>query len=497
MSIGTDSQSSSRDLSSSISSLNQSSKRTSSEISKIYKHASQLFLTRRLLEAYEALQPVITPSSQKRPDDSPALAPIATATTSQRIKIWSLYVTLLNSIVDLGYEEGRQVFGPREYKEIVRRVQHGEIWEQVVKDGYQGREGSVDAEVVYNLYGSSFPLLRVELDITNTIKRSNLLLSQAPDQKINQSRLETYFSSSSQPDLDLSAHLDHALSNGHQHSSGMNGANTPKDLTSRIKVLEIFTLHVLPRNGEWDYAKSFISNSDILDEERREAFMQTLQELQDVTERESSLEVADEDVFEDTEEIFSKQEGTGTDDKTMETVSPSQSGASKHQRTSSEVDYGIERAHPNGGTHTAATKDQTAAIASSPMTSLPPQPVPNPRSPPPPGPPSSSIQGRTHFSPPAQTPRRPASRKNSKASSQNALTAQARELFLALSNLVRNLATTLQKNPTAMLRFLLFVLAFVMAFSQRQIREKTREAVRRAWEKLRGTLGMGVKVSYI
>ncbi|KIX93194.1 uncharacterized protein Z520_11048 [Fonsecaea multimorphosa CBS 102226] len=484
MSIGTDSQSSSRDLSSSISSLNQSSKRTSSEISKIYKHASQLFLTRRLLEAYEALQPVIAPPSQNRPDDSPALAPIATATTSQRIKIWSLYVTLLNSIVDLGYEEGKQLFGSKEYKEIVRRVQHGEIWEQVVKDGYQGREGSVDAEVVYNL--------------------SNLLLGQATDQKLNQSRLETYFSSSSQPDLDLPAHLDHAFSNGHQQSTGLNGANTPKDLTSRIKVLEIFTLHVLPRNGEWDYAKSFISNSDILDEERRDAFMQTLQELQDITEKESSLEAADEDVFEDSEEVFSKPGGTGdAGDTTGETISPSQSGAgSKHQRTSSEVDYGIERAHPNGGVP-AASKAQTSTMASSsPMTSLPPQPVPTARSPPPPpaGPPSSSVHGgRTHFSPPAQTPRRPAgTRKNSKSSSsQNAITAQARQLFLALSNLVRNLATTLQKNPTAMLRWLLFVLAFVMAFSQKHIREKTRAVARKGWEKLRGTLGMGVKVSYI
>lgn len=149
MSIGTDSQSSSQHLSSSVSSLNQS-KKSSSEISKIYKHASQLFLTRRLFEAYEALQPIITPSTKARPDDSPALAPIATATTSQRIKIWSLYVTLLNSVVELGQEEGKQSFG-REYRDIVRKVQNGDIWTQVVKDGYQGREDSVDAEVVYNL----------------------------------------------------------------------------------------------------------------------------------------------------------------------------------------------------------------------------------------------------------------------------------------------------------------------------------------------------------
>jgi hypothetical protein len=58
---------------------------------------------------------------------------------------------LLNSIVDLGDAEGRQIFGSKEYRELRRQVQNGDIWEQVVRDGYQGREGSVDAEVVYNL----------------------------------------------------------------------------------------------------------------------------------------------------------------------------------------------------------------------------------------------------------------------------------------------------------------------------------------------------------
>jgi len=155
MSIDTESQSNSQNLSSSHSSLGPS-KKSSSEISKTYKHASQLFLTRRLAEAYEALQPVVKPPSPTNghsgsEDDSPALAPIATATTSQRIKIWSLYVTLLNSIADLGDDEGKQYFGPKEYRDIVKLVQSGEIWEQVVRDGYRGREGSLDAEVVYNL----------------------------------------------------------------------------------------------------------------------------------------------------------------------------------------------------------------------------------------------------------------------------------------------------------------------------------------------------------
>ena len=143
-------------LSSSQSSLGHA-KKASSEISKSYKQASQLFLTRRLSEALAVLQPVITPpvhtnGATNGEGDEAALAPIATAAQSQRIRIWSLYVTLMNAIVDLGNDEGKRDFGQKEYRALVAKVRDGEIWEQVVRDGYNGREGSVDAEVVYNLY---------------------------------------------------------------------------------------------------------------------------------------------------------------------------------------------------------------------------------------------------------------------------------------------------------------------------------------------------------
>lgn len=156
MSTATHSLSNSEYLSSSQSSLGPS-KKASSEISKTYKEASELFLTRRLSEALLVLQPVITPPTQTNgnangDEDASSLAPIATATQSQRIKVWTLYVTLMNSIVDLGDDEGRRDFGQKEYKALVAKVRGGEIWEQVIRDGYNGREGSVDAEVVYNLY---------------------------------------------------------------------------------------------------------------------------------------------------------------------------------------------------------------------------------------------------------------------------------------------------------------------------------------------------------
>jgi hypothetical protein len=124
--------------------------------SKTYKKASQLYLTRRLPEALESLQPIITPSVSKddtnNADNTTPVAPIATAAGTWRIKVWNLYITLLSAIVDLGAEEGKKQFGLKEWKSIASQVRDGAIWETVVEVGYQGREGSVDAEVVYNLF---------------------------------------------------------------------------------------------------------------------------------------------------------------------------------------------------------------------------------------------------------------------------------------------------------------------------------------------------------
>ena len=255
----------------------------------------------------------------------------------------------------------------------------------------------------------------------------------------------------------------------------MNGASTPKDLNSRIKIIELFTLHVLPANGDWDYAKSFVSNSDVLDEERREAFLQTLSELQEAKEQE---ELLDEDVVEDFAEDDTPQADHGY-------VNGTHRG---HQRTSSEVDYGIEKAHPTATQTTSRSPPATTENQKQPpMTSLPPQPEPAT-----PSQPSHS----SHLSPPAQTPRRP-QRRSSKAQQQNPLIAHARHLFAALSNLARNLAGSVSANPTAIFRMLLFLVAFLMAFSRREVRDRLKQIFGKSWEKVRNTVGMGVKVSYI
>lgn len=135
----------------------------SKQCSQTYKSASQLFLTRRLQESLTTLTPIITTTPAAAADDQPtangsgdngspaALAPISFASSNVRIKVWNLYITLLSNIVDLGPEEGKAEFGQKEWKALVAKVRDGTVWEEIVQAGYQGREGSVDADVVSNL----------------------------------------------------------------------------------------------------------------------------------------------------------------------------------------------------------------------------------------------------------------------------------------------------------------------------------------------------------
>jgi hypothetical protein len=141
-------------LESSIAS-SSSLRRPSSQISKTYKQSSTLFLTRRLSESLSTLKPLITvlnlPENGASEDGTSEPAPIARASRSSRIKVWSLYLTLLNSIIELGPEDGKEQVGGELWKSIVSKARDGTIWEEVVQIGYGGVEGDVDAEVVSNL----------------------------------------------------------------------------------------------------------------------------------------------------------------------------------------------------------------------------------------------------------------------------------------------------------------------------------------------------------
>ncbi|RAL14820.1 protein pex26 [Aspergillus homomorphus CBS 101889] len=427
--------------------------------SKTYKKASHLFLTRRLQEALAALEPAITNprgNDEQFPNgdsSAPAVPPIAAAQPTWRIKVWNLYITLLSAIVDLGPEDGKTVFGQKEWKAISSQVREGEIWETVVQTGYKGLEGSVDAEVVYNL--------------------ATLLLSHMPSQKLNQQRLETYLSSSGQPNLEITEHHLRNSSSTTSLQRANGGTDTPKDLNARVRIIELFTLHVLPRNDEWDYAQEFISLSEVLDEERKDVFLQTLEGLKEekqqgelraaALQREKDAEL--ERQAREAERRRAEEEEVAT---AAATAAVEQSQQQKgHGRSSSEVDYGIEKTYPNGSVKGRGKSGEK-----------------NGR----PG--AAGATSRTALSPSGSKSVKKTDKPDARAKRSQALT-----------NVVRNLMQFITKsiagNPLSVARTLLFLLGLLFALSRQDIRERVRRITGAGWQKVKGTIGMGVKVSYI
>ncbi|KAJ4304378.1 hypothetical protein N0V88_001991 [Collariella sp. IMI 366227] len=145
----------SRGLSASISALSSTvpsgRNAAASHISKTYRQASTLFLTRRLPEALSTVLPLVSPIPSEDQEGSFEPAPVVRASRSSRIKVWSLYLTVLNAILELDPDEGKDAFGTQEWKALCHKVREGEVWEEVVRNGYHGAEGDVDAEVVINL----------------------------------------------------------------------------------------------------------------------------------------------------------------------------------------------------------------------------------------------------------------------------------------------------------------------------------------------------------
>lgn len=143
-------------LASSISSLTSSASARSSGsyVSKTYRQSSTLFLTRRLPEALTTILPLLTPppAPSEGINGTTEPAPVAKASRNTRIKVWTLYIAILNAIAALEPGEGKEAFGAQEWRSICARVRDGDVWEEVVANGYHSVEGDVDSDVVINLY---------------------------------------------------------------------------------------------------------------------------------------------------------------------------------------------------------------------------------------------------------------------------------------------------------------------------------------------------------
>jgi hypothetical protein len=317
--------------------------------------------------------------------------------------------------------------------------------------------------------GSAIPLGTIDL----TASRATLLLAHARTQELNQKRLENFLAASNSPNLDISRRLAGSPSPAprvtHRHRSpsknGTSGADTPRDLNARVKILELYTLHVLLRNNEWEYAREFISLSSVLDEERREAFLQALQSLQEEQQETERKEREDRERQEDQlrrhleEARKFREENEERERRRLE--------EELSRREGSEVDYGIEQtpsvAGSSKGQHVKANSAQ-----------------PN--------------QPARHLSP---TSRKSAPTSKGKSVATPSIGAQATIIVNRLRVMIEQWTATFRTNPMLLMRLIAFILGLVIMFGRRSIRERIQRVLGKSWDKVRATAGMGVKVSYI
>ncbi|PSR94432.1 hypothetical protein BD289DRAFT_451351 [Coniella lustricola] len=501
-------------LSSSISSLTSptQARHSASYVSKTYRQASTLFLTRRLPEALTTILPLITlphPTSddgdkisssnaeqpsqpQLQPQPQPP-TPVAKASRNTRIKVWTLYIAILNAIVALEPEEGKEAFGTQDWRATCAKVRDGEVWEEVVVNGYHGVEGHVDPDVVINL--------------------ATLLLTHARTQIITQKRLENFLAASTNPDLDhlsqqhfsppllssasASASALRSHSRRHRSPSALrSGADTPRDLNARVKILELYTLHVLVRNSEWDYAREFIAASPVLDEERREAFLQALQSL-----REDHLEaerLEHEEKHRQEEQLKQDVEEARRLRAENEAVEKRRLDEERARREGSEVDYGIDSSAAGsasgerskrsrgqgrqqataGGDRPKTTTQPPRAKSSSTTTTRPPPP------------PSSSAA--------AAGAAGPASKKSKAViTSSSSFGARAAATLANVRAMLERMNATLRTDPMLLMRLLAFILGLLLMFGRKNMRERVVRVMATSWNKVKATAGMGVRVSYI
>lgn len=230
---------------------------------------------------------------------------------------------------------------------------------------------------------------------------------------------------------------------------------------------------MLLRNDEWDYAREFISMSSVLDEERREAFLQALQSLyeeQKEGERREREEKArqEEALRRDLEEARRLR----AENEAIERRRVEEERARRERQASaaSEVDYGIDEGTPsvagssrsNGaGKRHARGKGSTAGSSGA-------------------------------------TPKLSSTSKKGKAvAARPSLASRAATVLSNVRALVEHLGGSFQSNPMFLLRTLAFIIGLLLMFSRKSIRERVSRVLGNSWGKIKATAGMGVKVSYI
>ena len=208
--------------------------------------------------------------------------------------------------------------------------------------------------------------------------------------------------------------------------------------------------------------------SEILDDERREAFFQTLQALEDqnIPPDDDLAKVLREQEARRKQERLETERREGDEAAKSETEQVVQIPARKdHRRSDSEKDYGIDEPSSNKQARAQAEPSKLRPLR-------PPEP-------------SSRLSPSSHA-------RGPTKKLTSKG-----VHARGEAIVLALRRLVINMTQSLSKNPLLLLRTIFFLVALLAALGRRDVRDRVGRITGLSWDKIKGTVGMGVKVSYL
>ncbi|KAL5614647.1 hypothetical protein BROUX41_004745 [Berkeleyomyces rouxiae] len=424
---------------------NAQNARHSSHISKCYRQASTLFLTRRLPEALTTVLPLVWPKISPETNATIEAPPVARASKSTRVKVWSLYLTILNAITELEPQEGKDMIGAQDFRTICSKVREGDIWEEVVKNGYHGVQGDVDAEVIINL--------------------TTLLLAHCQSQLTNQQRLEAYLAEVDSPSS-LATQLDNITQSPKpQHKfrsiAKRGGAETPRELNARIKILELYTLHVLLRNDEWEQSRAYISASPLLDEERREAFLQALQSLHE-EQNDAKLRHAEEQKLHQ-EALRREAEETKRQREENE--------ARQRQRLNS------ERARREEGTPSIAESNQSSTQVPSSRGSM------------------DKDYRILHDSPRLPPGRDKHGNRSDNQSLPTSITGRVGLLVAQIKGMIDSMSRSMDMNVAILLKLAMFMAGVLLMLGRREVREKVQRIIAAGWSKVKATASMGSRVS--
>lgn len=273
------------------------------------------------------------------------------------------------------------------------------------------------------------------------LRRGQLVLLYATDQRENQRYLESYISTST--------------------NAGLKASSSNRELRFHRSIVHLLATNVLPSNGEWDYARTLISLSELFTEDEREEMRQQLEEAERQSRQAYQAKElpAHATTIEPQQQQVANNGITREDDKT-EASTPAPPPESAHRRPDNDKDFGIEATNPS-------------AIA-------------------PPAMPKPSLKPPSKPTRPQPTKSSP-TRSSKRTAPSTSVYKRSAALISNLQRFMANLTRSASRNPMALLRFVLFLVGIVVALSRRDVKAK----VTQAWEKVQRTIGMGVKVSYI